>query len=67
VGVPPAFPGLQYAVLLNPVVYASEGLRGVLAPGVPHIATWITASALAAIDLGMIALGIKKFRRKAVS
>ncbi|HEY1183804.1 MAG TPA: ABC transporter permease [Bryobacteraceae bacterium] len=61
------FPGLQYAVLLNPVVYASEGLRGVLAPGVPHIATWITASALAAIDLGMIALGIKKFRRKAVS
>jgi ABC-2 type transport system permease protein len=62
-----AFPGLQYAVLLNPVVYASEGLRGVLAPQVPHIATWITASALAAIDLGMIALGIKKFRKKAVS
>ena len=23
-----AFPGLQYAVLINPLVYASEGLRG---------------------------------------
>jgi ABC-2 type transport system permease protein len=58
---------LQYVVLLNPVVYASEGLRGTLAPQVPHIARWITASALAAIDIGMIALGIRKFRKKAVS
>ena len=32
-----AFPGLQYAVLINPLVYASEGLRGALAPQIPHI------------------------------
>ncbi len=31
------FPVLQYAVLINPLVYASEGLRGTLAPQVPHI------------------------------
>ena len=62
-----AFPGLQYAVLLNPLVYASEGLRGALAPQVPHIAGSITASALALADVGLVALGIWKFRKKAVS
>src|SRR5450755_3411999 len=34
-----AFPILQIAVLLNPLVYASEGLRGALAPQFPHINT----------------------------
>ncbi len=62
-----AFPGLQYAVLLNPVVYASEGLRGVLVPSVPHIAGWITATVLALADVGLVALGIRKFNKKAVS
>jgi ABC-2 type transport system permease protein len=62
-----AFPGLQYVVLLNPVVYASEGLRGVLAPHVPHIALPITATVLALADIGLVAFGIRKFRRKAVS
>jgi ABC-2 type transport system permease protein len=62
-----AFPGLQYVVLLNPVVYASEGLRGTLAPQVPHIAGSITAVVLAVADIGLVALGIRKFRKKAVS
>jgi len=61
------FPELQYAVLLNPVVYATEGLRGTLVPQVPHIAGHITASVLVAVDIGLVALGISKFRRKAVS
>jgi ABC-2 type transport system permease protein len=61
------FPELQYAVLLNPVVYATEGLRGTLVPQVPHIAGYITASVLTAFDIGLVALGIKKFRRKAVN
>jgi len=61
------FTGLQYAVLLNPVVYASEGLRGALVPQMDHIATWKTAAALAVADVGFVALGIKKFRKKAVS
>src|SRR5437868_7747797 len=35
------FPVLKYAVLVNPLVYASEGLRGALVPSAPHIDTMI--------------------------
>jgi ABC-2 type transport system permease protein len=62
-----SFPILQYAVLINPLVYASEGLRGTLAPQFPHIPTWIVLCALAVIDSGLLYLGLKKFRAKAVS
>jgi ABC-2 type transport system permease protein len=62
-----AFPALKYAVLVNPLVYASEGLRGVLAPQVPHIPLWIVLGALVAIDAILVALGLKKFQDKAVA
>jgi len=62
-----SFPILKYAVLINPLVYASEGLRGTLAPQFPHIETWIVLCALAAIDVGLLYLGLKKFHQKAVS
>ena len=62
-----SFPILQYAVLLNPLVYASEGLRGTLAPQFPHIDTTIVIGALAAIDALLLYLGLKKFHQKAVS
>jgi ABC-2 type transport system permease protein len=62
-----AFPILQYAVLINPLVYASEGLRGTLAPQFPHINTLIVIGALAIIDIGLLYLGLKKFHQKAVS
>jgi ABC-2 type transport system permease protein len=61
------FPGLQYAVLINPLVYASEGLRGSLVPQVPHIGMPVVLGALAAINLLFLALGLKKFQAKAVS
>ena len=61
------FPILQYAVLVNPLVYASEGLRGALAPQFPHIDTVVVIGALAAIDIGLLYLGLKKFENKAVS
>lgn len=31
---------LQYLVLINPFVYASEGLRSVLTPTLPHMSAW---------------------------
>ena len=61
-----AFPGLQYAVLINPLVYANEGLRGALAPQVPHIHSWIVIAALAAIDLSLMTIGLKRFYKKAI-
>jgi len=62
-----SFPVLQYAVLINPLVYASEGLRGALVPKAPHIDMLIVIGALAVIDVGLLYLGLKKFQNKAVS
>ena len=62
-----AYPGLQYAVLINPLVYASEGLRGALAPQFPHIRAVGVMAALTAIDIALLYLGLRKFRQKAVS
>jgi ABC-2 type transport system permease protein len=62
-----SFPLLQYAVLVNPLVYASEGLRGTLAPQFPHINTLLVIGALAVIDIGLLYVGLKRFRQKAVS
>ncbi len=62
-----SFPVLQWAVLINPLVYASEGLRGALAPQTPHINTLVVLGALVAIDILLMAGGLKKFQSKAVS
>jgi ABC-2 type transport system permease protein len=62
-----AFPVIQKLVLLNPLVYASEGLRGTLAPQYPHISIALAAGALVAIDAGLIAAGLRQFYGKAVS
>jgi ABC-2 type transport system permease protein len=61
------FPALQYAVLINPLVYASEGLRGALAPQTPHMDPRVVLCALVAIDVLLLAGGLKKFASKAVS
>jgi ABC-2 type transport system permease protein len=60
------FPGLQYAVLINPLVYASEGLRGVLVPGVPHIPIYAVIGALVAINMILLVVGMKRFYSKSI-
>ena len=57
---------LQYAVLVNPLVYASEGLRGTLTEA-PHINTLVVLAALVVIDGLFLALGLSRFDKKAVS
>jgi ABC-2 type transport system permease protein len=51
-------PILRYAVLVNPVVYVSEGLRGVLTPDVPHMhpAAFLSAMVVLLALLGTAAL-----------
>ena len=61
-----SFKALQYAVLINPLVYASEGLRGTLTD-VDHIPTLIVIGALAVMDLVLLVAGLKRFNSKAVS
>ena len=62
-----SFPVVQMAVLINPLVYASEGLRGTLAPQVPHMPTSVVIGVLAVVDAALIVLGLNRFFRKAVS
>jgi len=61
-----SFPVLQYVVLINPLVYASEGLRGALTEA-PHIDTMLVIGALLAINAVLLVTGLKRFHQKAVS
>ena len=62
-----SFPILQKLVLLNPLVYASEGLRGTLAPQYPHISTATIIVVLFVFDVVLVGAGLYRFRRKAVT
>ena len=61
------FPILQKVVLANPLVYASEGLRGTLVPQFPHLPVVAVLLALLISDSLLLALGLRQFRRKAVT
>ena len=60
------FPMLQKAVLINPLVYASEGLRGALVPQLPHLSMLIVLGALVLIDVALLAAGLHRFHKKAI-
>ena len=61
------FPILQKVVLINPLVYASEGLRGTLVPQFPHLPLIGVLVGLALFDTLLLTAGLKQFRKKAVS
>jgi len=61
------FPILQKVVLVNPLVYASEGLRGSLVPQFPHLPIVAVLLALLIFDSLLLILGLRQFRRKAVT
>lgn len=60
------FPLLQKAVLINPMVYASEGLRSVLIPQFPHLSTPAVFGGLVLFCALFVSFGFRQFRRKAV-
>jgi ABC-2 type transport system permease protein len=61
------FPILQKVVLVNPLVYASEGLRGTLVPQSSHLPMPLVVAALALFDVLLVAAGLRRFQKKAVS
>lgn len=61
------FPLLQKAVLVNPVVYASEGFRSVLVSQFPHLSGYAIVGGLLGFDALFLFLGLRTFRKKAVS
>lgn len=58
---------LQVAVLLNPMVYISEGMRATLTPQVGHMATWAYLLALLGGTLLLTALAMGSFTRRVLA
>jgi len=61
------FPILQKIVLVNPLVYASEGLRATLVPQFPHLSITAVLIALFFFDVLLLLVGLRQFEKKAVS
>jgi ABC-2 type transport system permease protein len=58
---------LQILVLINPVVYMSEGLRTTLTPSLPHMPAWVTIIALTISLVVLSWVGVKGFLRRVLS
>jgi ABC-2 type transport system permease protein len=61
-----AIPALQVAVLVNPLVYVAESLRGALTPAAPHMPIGITIAALILLTALLWAIGQRTFDRRAI-
>lgn len=59
-------PALQYAVLANPMVYMSEGLRAATVTGMTHLPLSTIYPALLGFILLFAALGIRGFHRRVI-
>jgi ABC-2 type transport system permease protein len=60
-------PWLKYAVLVNPLVYMSEGMRAALTPGLPHMNVAVVLAAMAAATAVLLAQSLRKFRQRVVA
>jgi ABC-2 type transport system permease protein len=52
------------AVLANPLVYISEGMRATLTTGISHMNLGFTLAAMSAFTLVHGTLGLRGFRRR---
>ena len=58
---------LQFLVLINPMVYMSEGLRAVLTPGSAHMAMWAILTVLVGGTVIFGYLGARTFTRRVLN
>lgn len=56
----------QILVLIDPLVYASEGFRAAMTPQLPHMPSWLILSGLIGFCALFTLLGIRQFERRAV-
>jgi ABC-2 type transport system permease protein len=61
-----AVPVMKYAVLVNPLVYVAEGLRGALTPSIQHMPMVASTAALVFLSLLFWTLGIRAFEKRAI-
>jgi len=62
-----AVPLLKWIVTINPLTYVSEGIRGTLTPSTPHMPIWVTLVALTILTAFFMRLGLRAFRKRAIS
>jgi ABC-2 type transport system permease protein len=60
-------PWLKYSVLVNPVVYVSEGMRAALTPEVPHMDPLAFLLAMTLMLSLLTAAGLRSFLRRVTS
>jgi ABC-2 type transport system permease protein len=60
-------PWLQMGVLVNPIVYMSEGLRASVTPGIEHMPWWAILVALAFFTAALAKLGLRGFLGRVLS
>ena len=58
---------LQILVLINPMVYMSEGLRAVLTPSLPHMPLWAVLLVLVGGTVVFGYLGTRTFRNRVIN
>jgi ABC-2 type transport system permease protein len=58
---------LRWVVLINPLVYASEGFRSALVPAFPHLPSVLIVAGLVFFNGLFITLGLQRFRAKALT
>jgi ABC-2 type transport system permease protein len=61
-----AVPWVKYAVLINPLVYVSEGMRGSLTPEVPHLSLPIVLGALVLLMVVCWSFALRSFLKRAI-
>ena len=59
-------PVMKYVVLINPMVYVAEGMRGALTPNVPHMPLAVVGAALLVIGTAFWLLGMRSFFKRAI-
>jgi ABC-2 type transport system permease protein len=60
-------PVMKYLVLINPLVYVSEGMRAALTPAVPHMPVPLILGALVILTVLFMFMGLKAFDKRAMS
>jgi ABC-2 type transport system permease protein len=60
-------PGFKYGVLVNPMVYVAEAMRGALTPEIPHMPLGLSCAAMVVLLAVFLSLGIRSFVRRAMA
>lgn len=61
-----AVPVMKYLVLINPLVYVAEGMRGVITPSLPHMPLPAVLGGLTTLTAIFWTVGIRGFKKRAI-